>query len=245
MSWRKDSASQNTEPRVQKSDQSVISALIFDLGKVVFDFSLDSAVAAWAGAAGLETERLKSRLVQNEDFSRYERGELELEFIHRKLCDTIGREIPLGLFTAAWLDIFRGEIPGIRSVLQELRRHCRLVALSNTNADHARVWRRLYGDVLACFDTVFASNEIGARKPEPRAFAIVLESLGLLPAEVVFVDDSQENVRAASALGMPAILFRNVPQLRRELIILGVPVSTAVNEAGTIGISQSAASIRR
>ena len=176
MSWRKDSASQNTEPRVQKSDQSVISALIFDLGKVVFDFSLDSAVAAWAGAAGLETERLKSRLVQNEDFSRYERGELELEFIHRKLCD---------------------------------------------------------------------SNEIGARKPEPRAFAFVLESLGLLPAEVVFVDDSQENVRAASALGMPAILFRNVPQLRRELIILGVPVSTAVNEAGTIGISQSAASIRR
>ena len=43
------------------------------------------------------------------------------------------------------------------------------------------------------------------RKPNPEIFKIVLENHGLVPEETLFIDDSEENIKAASGLGIKAL----------------------------------------
>jgi len=57
------------------------------------------------------------------------------------------------------------------------------------------------------FDTVVISAEEGCAKPDERIYRLLLDRLGTLPAETVFVDDLAENVEAARSIGLHAIRF--------------------------------------
>lgn len=65
---------------------------------------------------------------------------------------------------------------------------------------------------------------LGARKPEPAAYAAALDRLGLPPGEVVFVDDLEENVHGAAAAGLRGVRFDiadpagSIGQVRRALL---------------------------
>nr|WP_246421882.1 HAD family phosphatase [Nocardiopsis mwathae] len=67
------------------------------------------------------------------------------------------------------------------------------------------------------FDAVVISGEVGMRKPEPEIFRHALELTGLSPAECVFIDDIEHNVRAAVELGMTGILHRDPAETRDRL----------------------------
>jgi FMN phosphatase YigB (HAD superfamily) len=58
-------------------------------------------------------------------------------------------------------------------------------------------------------------------KPTPEIYLLGAEKVGLAPEECVFVDDLQENVTGAEAVGMTAILHRGaettLPQLEALL----------------------------
>jgi HAD superfamily hydrolase (TIGR01509 family) len=72
------------------------------------------------------------------------------------------------------------------------------------------------------FETIFISSRHASIKPEADAFRKVLELLHVAPHEAVFIDDRQIHVDAASNLGIQALLFTDVAQLRRALASLGV-----------------------
>jgi HAD superfamily hydrolase (TIGR01509 family) len=57
------------------------------------------------------------------------------------------------------------------------------------------------------FDADFQSCEIGAMKPEPRAYEIVLEHFRVKPSEAVFVGHEKEEIDGAKALGIKTIGF--------------------------------------
>jgi putative hydrolase of the HAD superfamily len=48
---------------------------------------------------------------------------------------------------------------------------------------------------------------LGARKPDPAAYAAATDRLGMPPANVVFADDLEENIRGAEAASLSAVLF--------------------------------------
>jgi putative hydrolase of the HAD superfamily len=48
---------------------------------------------------------------------------------------------------------------------------------------------------------------LGARKPDPAAYAAATDRLGVPPAEVVFADDLEDNIRGAEGAGLSAVLF--------------------------------------
>ena len=55
-------------------------------------------------------------------------------------------------------------------------------------------------------NAIVNSALIGARKPEPAYWDIVLETSGLAPSEVLLVDDNEKNTAAGAELGMATIL---------------------------------------
>ena len=81
-------------------------------------------------------------------------------------------------------------------------------------------WFRLagvYDRWLSHCDCLTLSFEAGCAKPDETIYRRCLDCLGREPRDVLFVDDRPENVEAASALGLQAILFTGVEPLREEL----------------------------
>jgi putative hydrolase of the HAD superfamily len=72
------------------------------------------------------------------------------------------------------------------------------------------------------FDAVVISSEVGMRKPDERIFRHALELLGTDPAECVFIDDIEHNIRAAERLGIRGIHHTSPDTTIAELRALGL-----------------------
>jgi putative hydrolase of the HAD superfamily len=59
-------------------------------------------------------------------------------------------------------------------------------------------------------------------KPNPAIYHHVVDALAVRPEEALFLDDRQENILSAEAVGLQAILYRDVEQLRTELSTRGL-----------------------
>jgi putative hydrolase of the HAD superfamily len=80
-------------------------------------------------------------------------------------------------------------------------------------------------DFPGLFDTVVLSGEVGMRKPEKEIFLHAAQTLGLTPAECVFVDDMEANVAAARACGMTGVLHTDTATTAQALQdLFGVPL---------------------
>jgi putative hydrolase of the HAD superfamily len=77
-------------------------------------------------------------------------------------------------------------------------------------------------DWLPRFNVLVWSYQLGMAKPDPAIYRHVLTELGALPEETLFLDDKLVNIEAAQALGMNAIQFSTVEQLRADLIAAGL-----------------------
>jgi putative hydrolase of the HAD superfamily len=95
------------------------------------------------------------------------------------------------------------------------RAGARLALLSNAPEPLARAIDRLPWSQR--LEQRYYSCRLGAAKPDPSAFLLVLSDLGAQPGEVLFIDDRPDNTRTARDLGMQAITFTSASALRREL----------------------------
>ena len=77
---------------------------------------------------------------------------------------------------------------------------------------------------LSHFDHQIFSCELRAIKPDPVIYRHSLSLLKIAPAEAAFVDDREENIQAARAVGIHGILFESVAQLRKDLQELGFSI---------------------
>jgi len=77
-------------------------------------------------------------------------------------------------------------------------------------------------DWIHRFDALIWSYQLGIAKPDPAIYHAVLAKLGTSPAETLFIDDKQVNIEAAQTLGMKAIVFSDVAQLRIDLMDAGL-----------------------
>ncbi len=65
-------------------------------------------------------------------------------------------------------------------------------------------------------DVPVFSCHVGAIKPEPAIYRVLIERLGCAPEEIVFFDDLERNVSAARALGIKAFLFTDLAGAKRD-----------------------------
>ncbi|MFN7055361.1 HAD-IA family hydrolase [Hyphomonas sp.] len=71
--------------------------------------------------------------------------------------------------------------------------------------------------VFALFDHLIESSKIGIRKPDPRIYALMCETLGVDPAACVYLDDLGINLKPARDMGMATIKVTGEEQLLADL----------------------------
>ena len=70
---------------------------------------------------------------------------------------------------------------------------------------------------VAEFKYTIWSCRLATAKPDPKIFRSALEKLQVAPREILFIDDREENIRAAREAGFLGSVFKDVPQLRHDL----------------------------
>ena len=93
-----------------------------------------------------------------------------------------------------------------------------MALLTNNVREWEPLWRAML-PVDEIFELVVDSAFVGIRKPEPEIYELTLERLGggIGAAECLFVDDVEDNIAAARALGMSAVHFRSNEQAIPEI----------------------------
>jgi hypothetical protein len=82
------------------------------------------------------------------------------------------------------------------------------VARRTGHDDWRTIESREFFDARPAFEGLDAfvdASDIGVGKPEPDAYLIAAEALGLAAERIVFLDDAEENVEGARAVGMHGI----------------------------------------
>ncbi|MEQ9520559.1 MAG: HAD family phosphatase [Parvibaculum sp.] len=130
------------------------------------------------------------------------------------------------LFEKDWYSFLHGPLPETVVLLEAL--HARGVPLYGLSNWPHQTWpprsadRSHDYDFLARFEDIVVSGTVGMRKPNADIYLHALARFGLSAQEVVFVDDLEENVRAAEALGISAHHFQGAAGLRDTLVGYGL-----------------------
>lgn len=200
-----------------------VRGVVWDLGNVIVDWDPLPAIAAGVG------ESAARAFLDEVDFMAWNHGpdsgqswdeaEAWLERTHPRWVEH-GRAYRRH-FAASLL----GPVPGTSDLVHALHAAgVPQVGLTNWSDElyHAHA-PRLF-PVLELLDTVVVSGTEGVAKPDPAAYAIAVERVGLPAGDLVFIDDRAENVEAAVACGLRGLVFNDAPTLRGDLRELGLPV---------------------
>ncbi len=123
-----------------------------------------------------------------------------------------------------WAEMFDGWVAGMEALVAELE-SAGIPQFGLTNYPAEKI-PHLYEILppLARFHDVIVSGDEGVVKPDPAIYAITRDRIGMDPGEVIFLDDREENVRAARAAGFQAEIFTGEPSARTALRACGLPV---------------------
>jgi len=184
--------------------QETIDLVIFDLGNVIFEALPGRAIQYWSQHASLPRDHFADRAVFDEMFCRFERAEVTPAQYHQHFNRLAEVNFAFKTFQAGWNAIFGDLFQETVDLLPKLSENCQVVALSNTNVVHHECWAVKYEKVMGQFAEVFASSELGMRKPEERIYRHVLQACNTAPERSLFFDDLPENVAGAQQVGIHA-----------------------------------------
>lgn len=202
----------------------MFQAVIWDFGGV-FTSSPFEAFARYERERGLPENLIRQINSANpleNAWARFERSELDLaafDVEFAKEARALGHDVPGKDIIALLAGDFR---PDVIEALRRIKRAGYKTGCITNNVPSNQTGsgdgRSLYArEIMEMFDHVIESSKIGIRKPNPRIYEIMCETLGVVPEACIYLDDLGMNLKPAKAMGMATIKVATGPQAIVEL----------------------------
>jgi putative hydrolase of the HAD superfamily len=198
-----------------------VKAIIFDLGGVClsnyFGYKEREGVAE---RFGFDFEKFREYFNLNKE--KLDVGRLDEEEFLRSAFDFLGIDVD----SLKVIEYLRNKDESNKEVLKlvsELGKNYKLYALTNEILSAARFRIKKF-DLNNFFERVFVSSEIGFAKPDRMVYEHVLREIGREAEDCVYIDNREDLLVPAKELGMKVIHFKDVEQLKKDLVDLGVEV---------------------
>jgi putative hydrolase of the HAD superfamily len=131
------------------------------------------------------------------------------------LARTCGSTDQAHAAVTAWSELVPLVDHDVVALLTQARTCASVALVSNATT---RLERDLARQGLADLaDTVVNTSRIGAAKPDPRVYRIAADRVGAPLHRCLFIDDTPANVAAAREVGMTALHYRQIEDLRDAL----------------------------
>jgi len=199
------------------SSGTAIRAVIWDLGGVLMRTEDQPRRERLAQRVGMTSIALNRLVFDSDTAIKATLGEVPVEAVWQNVAERLN-------LTAAGLAEFIQEFwagdygdADLYQFIKGLREKYKTGLLSNAWSDARSVMDSRY-QLLDVFDVVIFSAEVHLAKPDPRIYQLMLDKLGVQAAEAIFIDDFQENIGAAQALGIHGVHFENSLQARQTVM---------------------------
>ncbi|MFK8023905.1 MAG: HAD family hydrolase [Ilumatobacter sp.] len=202
------------------------TAVVFDFGGVLIT-SIANQIGKVAASHGIDTAVMHELLLGprtsgDHPWHQAERGEIAIAEIQSRLepwADAAGLALRGD-------EIDRLLAPGEYSIVEPMVQRVRSLRaagyatglLTNTFAEFRPTMERDLD--FALFDAVIESFAVGARKPEPAIYAATASALGAEHADIIYLDDFEQNLVEPRALGWRTILVGDHDQALDQLSVL-------------------------
>jgi putative hydrolase of the HAD superfamily len=182
-------------------------AVIFDYGNVLSQSQPAADVEEMSNILNLPVARFTEIYWQFR--VAYDDGSLDPAGYWNTVAGTASRRLAPGQFDAL-IEIDSRSWSHPAPVVPQWAQDLRSASIRTALLSNMPVPVRDY--ILRCrwlpdFDARVFSCEFGRCKPAPEIYRHCLAKLGVAASEALFLDDREANIRAAEALGMPAVLF--------------------------------------
>jgi putative hydrolase of the HAD superfamily len=208
-----------------------IRAVIFDYGEVLCHRPPEEEFLRLAKVFGADADSFHALWDKNR--GAFDRGDITAEAYWTALAADAGTEIDrerLDLVCKWDVEMFgKANLEMVRWLGRLRQGGIKTGLLSNIHPAMIAYLRENF-DWLELFDFKIFSAEVRLIKPDPAIYEHTLRGLGVRAGETLFVDDREINVLAARELGIHAVQFRSVAQLRRELEAIGFPILPDASE---------------
>lgn len=200
-----------------------IEAVIFDFGGVLTSSPFE-AFTRFETERGLPIDIIRRTNATNHlenAWARFERAEVDIDtfdelFASESLAlgaEVRGRDV---------LPLLQGDLrPEMVEALKRIKAQFKTGCITNNlpaNAIGSLTGRSLYiAEVMVLFDHVIESAKIGLRKPDPRIYTMMVETLKVDPKNCVYLDDLGVNLKPAREMGMTTIKVTSGAQAIAEL----------------------------
>lgn len=189
-----------------------VKNLIFDLGGVILDLSVDHTLEYFSRLSNIPKARVHEIYYSAPGFLQYEKGLIDDATFRDFVRDTYSISADDAAINDCWNAMLRG-IPAPKlKLLLRLQGEFRVFLLSNTNAIHLEhingVILRENGENKTLddyFHRAYYSHRMQKRKPDADIFEQVLEENNLIPEQTLFLDDYDINVEGARTLGIKTV----------------------------------------
>jgi glucose-1-phosphatase len=197
-----------------------IKNIILDLGGVLLDIDYLKTARAFKALGASDFEIFYSQTNANELFEKLETGKINEDDFYMAMQKHCKEGTTFEQIQEAWNAILLDFRKESMSFLKILKTRYNLYLLSNTNQIHHQAFEKILQKQIGqnslsdFFITAYFSHEIQKRKPYVDTYQFVLDSLGLVATETLFIDDSPINIAPAQALGIKTHLL--LPEERIE-----------------------------
>lgn len=200
-----------------------IEAVIFDFGGVLTSSPFE-AFSRFETERGLPVDIIRRTNAANHlenAWAKFERAEVDIETFDRLFAveslalgaEVRGRDV---------LPLLQGDLRSeMVEALKRIKAQFKTGCITNNlpaNAIGSMTGRSLYvAEVMVLFDHVIESAKIGLRKPDPRIYQLMVETLKIDPKNCVYLDDLGVNLKPAREMGMTTIKVTSGAQAIAEL----------------------------
>lgn len=198
-----------------------ITAVVFDIGNVLVRWDPRLLYSKLIPDAA-ELDRFLTDIVTLEWHTHHDRGRPFAEGVRLLSAEHPEYADLIRAFDERWDETIGPVIEGTVALMERLKaKGVPLYGLTNFSAEK---WASFAGDYafVKLFDGVVVSGEERLVKPDPAIFERLASRYGLTLPETLFIDDRDENVKAAEALGFQGHVFTGPEGLEAALAQAGL-----------------------
>ncbi len=186
-----------------------IKNIVFDLGAVIIDIDVPRAAHSFARLSGRNPEDVVEMFGTAGLFGQFETGQLDAAGFRNYVRELLQNpDWEDAVVDTAWNSLLLDIPPERIEMIQKLGENYRLFLLSNTSSIHIEAVNRILEKATGVprlddlFEKLFLSYEMGLMKPDSAIYEQVLREADLQAGETLFLDDNENNIIAARALGI-------------------------------------------
>ena len=185
--------------------------ILFDMGNVLVTYNPEWVIRHYAEDEELIRE-VKNIVFNSQEWFLLDAGLIEEEKAERnwmeRLCSDKAREIA-HLSFQNWHLYNMKVIPGTAEIIRALKENGKeIYLLSNASLRLLSIYKEVI-PAVECFSGIFYSAAHKCVKPQDIIYERFLKEYSLNPSDCFFIDDLEENISAAKAVGISGAVMKS------------------------------------